>query len=66
MYPVEYKKGHLGNWTNDALQLCAQALCLEEALSEARGATVHIPRDISTMPAWATQSGAAHTRNCAP
>jgi hypothetical protein len=22
---VEYKKGRLGNWTNDALQLCAQA-----------------------------------------
>ena len=43
VYPVEYKKGRLGNWTNDALQLCAQALCLEEALSEARGATVHIP-----------------------
>jgi CRISPR-associated exonuclease Cas4 len=26
------------------LQLCAQALCLEEALSEARGAAVHIPQ----------------------
>jgi CRISPR-associated exonuclease Cas4 len=44
VYPVDYKKGRLGNWTNDALQLCAQALCLEETLSEARGATVHIPQ----------------------
>ena len=30
IYPVEHKKGHRGKWTNDALQLCAQALCLEE------------------------------------
>jgi CRISPR-associated exonuclease Cas4 len=26
----EHKKGRRGQWTNDALQLCAQALCLEE------------------------------------
>ncbi len=32
IYPVEHKKGHRGKWTNDALQLCAQALCLEEML----------------------------------
>jgi CRISPR-associated exonuclease Cas4 len=30
LYPVEHKKGKRGQWTNDALQLCAQALCLEE------------------------------------
>jgi CRISPR-associated exonuclease Cas4 len=29
-YPVEHKKGRRGEWQNDALQLCAQALCLEE------------------------------------
>jgi CRISPR-associated exonuclease Cas4 len=29
-YPVEYKRGHRGEWDNDKLQLCAQALCLEE------------------------------------
>jgi CRISPR-associated exonuclease Cas4 len=29
-YPVEYKRGHLGEFDNDALQVCAQALCLEE------------------------------------
>ncbi len=33
IYPVEYKKGQRGNWKNDQLQLCAQALCLEEMLS---------------------------------
>ena len=29
-YPVEYKRGERGNFENDALQVCAQALCLEE------------------------------------
>ena len=28
--PVEYKHGQQGNWLNDHIQLCAQALCLEE------------------------------------
>ncbi len=28
--PVEYKHGKQGAWLNDAIQLCAQALCLEE------------------------------------
>ncbi len=32
IYPVEYKRGRVGNWKNDQLQLCAQALCLEEML----------------------------------
>lgn len=30
IYPVEYKKGRMGRWLNDHIQLCAQALCLEE------------------------------------
>ncbi len=30
LVPVEYKHGQQGNWLNDHLQLCAQALCLEE------------------------------------
>lgn len=29
-YPIEYKRGHQGEWDNDELQVCAQALCLEE------------------------------------
>src|SRR6266567_1141542 len=28
--PVEYKHGQQGQWLNDHIQLCAQALCLEE------------------------------------
>ena len=28
--PVEYKRGQQGRWNNDQVQLCAQALCLEE------------------------------------
>lgn len=28
--PVEYKRGDRGEFDNDALQVCAQALCLEE------------------------------------
>ncbi len=29
-FPVEYKRGPQGNWLNEHIQLCAQALCLEE------------------------------------
>lgn len=28
--PVEYKRSKMGDWLNDHVQLCAQALCLEE------------------------------------
>jgi CRISPR-associated exonuclease Cas4 len=31
-YPVEYKHGPRHQWDNDDVQLCAQALCLEEML----------------------------------
>lgn len=31
-YPVEYKAGSRRAWGHEALQLCAQALCLEEML----------------------------------
>lgn len=33
IYPVEYKHGRRGEWKNDRLQLCAQALCLEDMLN---------------------------------
>jgi CRISPR-associated exonuclease Cas4 len=33
-YPIEYKRGHRGEWDNDELQVCAQALCLEEMLGQ--------------------------------
>jgi CRISPR-associated protein Cas4 len=37
IYPVECKKGKLGNWENDKVQLCAQGILLEEVLKR------HIP-----------------------
>jgi len=30
LVPVEYKHGRMGKWLNDHVQLCAQAMCLEE------------------------------------
>jgi CRISPR-associated exonuclease Cas4 len=43
-YPIEYKRGRKRRWDNDDVQLCAQALCLEEMLSVAvpAGAIYHI------------------------
>ena len=43
-YPVEYKRGRRRKWDNDEVQLCAQALCLEEMLGAAipAGAIFHI------------------------
>jgi CRISPR-associated exonuclease Cas4 len=34
-YPVEYKRGRRRRWDNDEVQLCAQAICLEEMLGRA-------------------------------
>jgi CRISPR-associated exonuclease Cas4 len=33
--PVEYKRGRRGHWLADQVQLCAQAICLEEAFGVA-------------------------------
>jgi len=43
-YPIEYKRGRRRKWDNDDVQLCAQALCLEEMLGIAvpAGAIFHI------------------------
>jgi CRISPR-associated exonuclease Cas4 len=30
LIPLEHKRGRMGQWLNDHVQLCAQALCLEE------------------------------------
>ncbi len=35
LYPVEYKRGQRGEFDNDELQVCAQALCLEEMTGQA-------------------------------
>ena len=42
-YPVEYKHGKRRRWDNDDVQLCAQALCLEEmfAVAVPAGAVFH-------------------------
>lgn len=42
-YPVEYKSGRRSHWENDDLQLCAQAMCLEEMTGKSvpRGAIYH-------------------------
>jgi len=34
LFPIEYKHGRQGKWLNDNIQLCAQALCLEERQPE--------------------------------
>lgn len=41
--PIDYKRGARRRWDNDDVQLCAQALCLEEMLSVEvpRGAIFH-------------------------
>jgi CRISPR-associated exonuclease Cas4 len=42
-FPVEFKRGKRRKWENDDVQLCAQALCLEEMLgcSIPEGAVFH-------------------------
>jgi len=32
LVPLEHKRGRMGRWINDHVQLCAQAICLEERL----------------------------------
>jgi CRISPR-associated exonuclease Cas4 len=43
-FPIEYKRGKRRKWDNDEVQLCAQALCLEEMLNVPvpAGAIFHI------------------------
>ncbi|MEO7297422.1 MAG: CRISPR-associated protein Cas4 [Verrucomicrobiota bacterium] len=43
LFPVEFKLGKRRQWSNDDIQLCAQAICLEEMLGVAvpRGAIFH-------------------------
>ena len=48
--PVEYKKGPARRWSNDHVQLCAQALCLEEmfGLSISSGLIFHAASALRT------------------
>lgn len=43
LFPVEYKSGKRRQWDNDDVQLCAQALCLEEMMGSVipAGAVFH-------------------------
>lgn len=43
LFPVEYKRGKKKQWVNDDVQLCAQAICLEEMfhISIPQGAIFH-------------------------
>jgi CRISPR-associated exonuclease Cas4 len=34
LVPIEYKRGRMGHWLNDHIQLCAQAICLEERMGK--------------------------------
>ncbi len=55
-FPIEYKRGKRKRWDNDDVQLCAQAICLEEMLGVPvpAGAIYHIKsrarRDLSFTP----------------
>jgi CRISPR-associated exonuclease Cas4 len=35
LIPLEHKRGRMGKWLNDHVQLCAQAMCLEERTGNA-------------------------------
>ena len=67
-FPVEYKRGRRNRWQNDDIQLCAQALCLEEMLSVAisRGAIFHVlskrRRDVEFTSVLRGQTEAAVSR----
>jgi CRISPR-associated exonuclease Cas4 len=67
-FPVEYKRGKRRRWDNDEVQLCAQAICLEEMLGVAVpvGAIFHVKskrrRDVMFTPALRKQTEDTVTR----
>jgi CRISPR-associated exonuclease Cas4 len=67
-YPVEYKRGRRRRWDNNEVQLCAQALCLEEMLgvAVAAGAIYHVKskrrQEIVFTPALRAQTEEAARR----
>jgi CRISPR-associated exonuclease Cas4 len=67
-YPVEYKRGRRKRWDNDEVQLCAQAICLEEMLGVAvpAGAIYHVTsrgrRGVEFTPALRAETEAAAAR----
>lgn len=67
-FPVEYKRGRKRQWDNDDVQLCAQALCLEEmlALPVPRGAVYHEKsksrREVEFSPTLRSETESAVSR----
>jgi len=67
-FPVEYKRGKRRKWDNDDVQLCAQAICLEEMLGVVvpAGAVFHVKskhrRDVSFTPALRKKTEDAASR----
>ncbi|MFO0824475.1 MAG: CRISPR-associated protein Cas4 [Gemmataceae bacterium] len=67
-FPVEYKRGKKRKWDNDEVQLCAQAICLEEMLGVAvpAGAIFHVKskhrRDVIFTPALRKKTEDTATR----
>jgi CRISPR-associated exonuclease Cas4 len=67
-YPVEYKRGRRRRWDNNEVQLCAQALCLEEMLSAPvpAGAIYHVKsrrrQEVVFTPALRAQTEEAARR----
>lgn len=63
VFPVEYKHGARKRWTNDDIQLAAQALCLGEMLGKSveRGAIYHASsrrrREVTITPELVTLVG---------
>lgn len=67
-FPVEYKRGKRRKWDNDDVQLCAQAICLEEMLGVPvpAGAVFHVRskrrRDVPFTPHLRDQTRRAAER----
>lgn len=67
-HPVEYKRGKARRWSNDDVQLCAQALCLEEMLGRPvpDGSIYHAQskkrRDVAFTPELRAETEAAVAR----
>ncbi len=57
-YPVDFKRGKLRRWDNNEVQLCAQALCLEEMLD------VHVPLG-AIFPYQESTSPGGRVQHCA-
>lgn len=64
-FPIEYKRGKKKQWDNDDVQLCAQALCLEEMfqLEVPKGAVYHASsrrrREVAFTPSLRDQTADA-------